>query len=65
MCQNIENENNEKNIVIDLEIEQLIEKRNNYRKNKEFNKADEIRDQLLKKGIEIVDNGFSSTWKKA
>ena len=65
LCQNIEDENNDKNIFIDIEIEQLIDKRNNYRKNKEFNKADEIRDQLLKKGIEIVDNGFSSTWKKA
>ena len=65
LCQNIEDENNDKNIFIDIEIEQLIDKRNNFRKNKEFNKADEIRDQLLKKGIEIVDNGFSSTWKKA
>ena len=65
LCQNIEDENNDKNIFIDIEIEQLIDKRNNFRKNKEFNKADEIRDQLLKKGIEIVDNGFNSTWKKA
>ena len=65
LCQNIENENNDKNIIIDIEIEQLLEKRNNYRKNKEFTKADEIREKLLKKGIEIVDNGFDSTWKKA
>ena len=65
LCQNIKVENNNKNIFIDIEIEQLLEKRNNYRKNKEFTKADEIRDQLLKKGIEIVDNGFNSTWKKA
>ena len=64
LCQNIKDENNNKNIFIDIEIEQLLEKRNNYRKNKEFTKADEIRDQLLKKGIEIVDNGFNSTWKK-
>ena len=65
LCQNIEDENNDKNIFIDIEIEHLLEKRNHYRKNKEFTKADEIRDQLLKKGIEIVDNGFNSTWKKA
>ncbi|MBR38623.1 MAG: cysteine--tRNA ligase [Dehalococcoidia bacterium] len=65
LCQNIEDENNDKNIFIDIEIEHLIDKRNNYRKNKEFTKADEIRDQLLKKGIEIIDNGFSSTWKKS
>ena len=65
LCQNIEDENNDKNIFMDIEIEQLIDKRNNYRKNKEFAKADEIRGQLLKKGIEIVDNGFSSTWKKS
>ena len=65
LCQNIEDENNNKNIFIDIEVEQLLEKRNNYRKNKEFIKADEIRNQLLKKGIEIVDNGFNSTWKKA
>ena len=64
LCQNIEDENNNKNIFIDIEVEQLLEKRNNYRKNKEFIKADEIRNQLLKKGIEIVDNGFNSTWKK-
>ena len=64
LCQNIEDENNNKDIFIDIEVEQLLEKRNNYRKNKEFIKADEIRNQLLKKGIEIVDNGFNSTWKK-
>ena len=65
LCQNIEDENNNKDIFIDIEVEQLLEKRNNYRKNKEFIKADEIRNQLLKKGIEIIDNGFNSTWKKA
>jgi len=65
LCQNIEDENSDKNVFINIEIEQLLEKRNNYRKNKEFMKADEIRNQLLKKGIEIVDNGFNSTWNKA
>ena len=64
LCQNIKNENNDKDIFIDEEIEQLLEKRNNYRKSKEFSKADEIRDELLKQGIEIVDNGFNSVWKK-
>tara|TARA_B100000683_G_scaffold274861_1_gene324054 strand:- start:4046 stop:5404 length:1359 start_codon:yes stop_codon:yes gene_type:complete len=65
LCQNIKKENNDNDIFIDKEIEDLLKERNKFRKSKEYVKADEIRDQLLEKGIEIVDNGFNSTWKKA
>ena len=65
LCQNIKKENNDNDIFIDKEIEDLLKERNKFRKSKEYVRADEIRDQLLEKGIEIVDNGFNSTWKKA
>lgn len=49
----------EKNTDIDEElqnyIEDMIEKRNQYKKNKEFDKADEIREELKNKGIMIKD----------
>ena len=63
MCQKtkIHTNNNE---FIDREIDDLLEKRNEFRKSKEFIMADKIRHQLLEKGIEIIDNGFKSTWKK-
>lgn len=41
---------------IDLEIEQMIEKRDLARKAKDFETADKIRDELLKKGIELIDS---------
>ena len=46
----------ESNIAIDKEeIEKLIEERNNAKKNKDFNRADEIRNNLLKQGIVLKD----------
>ena len=63
LCQKTKSETNN-NEFIDREIDDLLEKRNEFRKSKEFIMADKIRDQLLEKGIEIIDNGFKSTWKK-
>ncbi len=37
------------------ELLSLIEKRNQHRKNKEFDAADKIRDELMKKGVELLD----------
>ncbi len=44
-----------KKISLDKEIEALIQQRENARKNKDFKKADEIRDFLKEKGILLKD----------
>ena len=59
----------QKNIVhtkiIDYEIDKLLKERNNYRKVKEFEKADNIRKILAEKGIGIIDNdNGTSSWEK-
>ena len=48
----------------DREIEKLISDRNEARRNKKFDLADEIRDQLLKKGIVLEDLDGKTIWKK-
>ena len=47
------------------EIEKLIAERNADRKEKDFARADEIRDQLQADGIEIMDSPQGTTWRKA
>lgn len=47
------------------EIEELIEKRQEARKNKNFKLADEIRDDLKAKGITLLDTPQGVRWKKA
>ncbi len=49
---------------IDGEIEALIEQRQLARKNKDFAKADEIRDRLLTMGIELKDTREGVIWKR-
>ena len=44
--------------------ESRIEERNLARKNKDFKKADSIRDELLSKGITIEDTKEGTTWRK-
>ena len=44
-------------------IEQLIEERNLARANKDFSRADEIRDELSKMGIEIEDTPKGIIWR--
>ena len=46
------------------EINQLIEDRNEARKLKDFNKADEIRDKLTNMGIDIEDTPDGTIWRK-
>lgn len=51
--------------ILTEEIESLIEERQNARKSKDFNRADEIRDILLNKGIVLEDTREGVKWKKA
>ena len=48
---------------ISEDIEGLIKERNDARKNKDFARADEIRDKLKEMGIEIEDTRSGTTWK--
>ena len=49
---------------LDEEIENLIEERTNARKEKDFKKADEIRDKLHQMGIELKDTPTGVVWKR-
>ena len=51
--------------MLDSDIEMLIEERQNARKNKDFKRADEIRDELLNKGIILEDTREGVKWKRA
>jgi len=53
---------NDENIPKD--IESLIKSREDARKNKDFDKADKIRDDLKEKGIELIDTPEGVRWKK-
>ena len=46
------------------EINKLIEERQVARKNKDFKKADEIRDSLLEKGIRLKDTSTGVVWER-
>ncbi|RVU55062.1 cysteine--tRNA ligase [Anaerosphaera multitolerans] len=49
---------------IDSEIEELIKEREDARKNRDFKRADEIRDILLSKNIVIEDTRTGTKWKR-
>lgn len=51
--------------ILDKEIEDLIQERQAARKAKDFKRADEIRDELLKKGIILKDTREGVKWQKA
>ncbi len=55
----------EKEELLDEEIEKLIEERQAARKAKNFARADEIRNQLLEKGITLLDTREGVKWKRA
>lgn len=55
---------NRKSNDVDSEIEALIEKRQEARKNKDFATADKIRDDLKAKGIILKDTPQGVTWTK-
>jgi len=50
--------------MLEEDILKLIEERNNYRRNKEFSKADEIRDELKNRGIILEDTKDGVKWKR-
>ena len=60
---NIVNKTN--NDILDEEIENLINKRVEAKKNKDYNLADKIREELLQKGIIIEDTRQGTKWKRA
>lgn len=50
--------------AIDGETEKLIKEREEARAQKDFARADQIRDELLEKGIELKDTPKGTVWKK-
>ena len=53
-----------KEVKDDAYILEMIEKRNEAKKNKDFALADSIRDELLQKGIMLVDTREGTTYKE-
>ncbi len=51
--------------IVDEEIEDLINRRVEAKKNKDFALADQIRNELLEKGIVIEDTRQGTKWKRA
>lgn len=49
--------------LLEADILKLIEDRIEARKNKDFKRADTIRDELLQKGIELMDKGAQTEWE--
>ena len=49
---------------LEAEVEELIAQRQQARKDKDFAKADEIRDKLLAMGIELKDTREGVKWKR-
>ena len=61
LCQNIDEL---KKDIDDEGIKELINKREYYRKNKEFDKSDQIRDELIGKGVKLIDkSGGITDWE--
>ncbi|MGO3115636.1 cysteine--tRNA ligase [Enterococcus pseudoavium] len=50
--------------LLDEEVDQLIEERNQARKNKNFARSDEIRDQLKEQGIILEDTPQGVRWRR-
>ena len=50
--------------ILDKEIEDFIKKRQKARNNRDFKTADEIREQLLKQGIKLLDTKDGVRWTK-
>ncbi len=46
------------------QIEALIEKRSEARKNKNFAESDRIRDELAASGITVLDSKEGTTWRR-
>ena len=52
------------NLLLDDEIEQLIQERIEARKNKNFQRSDEIRDYLKSLNIILEDTPQGTRWKR-
>jgi len=50
--------------LVDADIEQLIEQRNQARKDRDFARSDEIRDQLKEQGIVLEDTAQGTRWRR-
>ena len=50
--------------MLDAEIEKMIEERQAARKNRDFARADQIRADLLAKGIVLEDTREGVKWKR-
>ena len=50
--------------VLDEDIERLIEERLQARRDRNFARADEIRDELAARGIELLDTPQGTRWKR-
>ena len=57
--------NKKQDDMLDEEIENLIQKRVEAKKNKDFKLADDIRAELLEKGIILEDTRQGTKWKRA
>ena len=55
---------NEEKELLDDTLEQLIQERNEARKNKNFKRSDEIRDLLKEQGIILEDTAQGTRWKR-
>ena len=60
---NIVNKKNDD--ILDKDIEELIQKRADAKKNRDFKLADDIRQELLDKGIVLEDTRQGTKWKRA
>ena len=68
----LENQSAENSNAVDLhagdpeaaEIDALVKERTDAKKNKDFARADEIRNQLTARGITIIDTPTGPTWKR-
>ena len=57
--------NKKQDDMLDEEIEKLIEARTQAKKNRDFKLADQIRDELLEKGIVLEDTRQGVKWRRA
>ena len=57
--------NKKQDDMLDEEVEKLIEARTQAKKNRDFKLADEIRDELLEKGIVLEDTRQGVKWRRA
>ena len=57
-------ERDSKDLDIEL-IERLMHQRDQAKSNKDYAKADSIRDELVSLGVEILDSQDGSSWKPA